>query len=123
MLHISIPIYIFLQFNLCYVLYMQSNGWLDRTQQLHTHSLEICYVSVQFEDTTFDHKYMINCSELIEVSNTIYIYIYVYLACITVCITTEYMHAILSEWIYTMYIVYITPGYVQCTLYISHNPG
>jgi hypothetical protein len=37
---------------------------------LHTHSLNICYVSVQFEATTYD--YMMNGSKLIEVSNTIY---------------------------------------------------
>jgi hypothetical protein len=75
MLHISIPVYICLQFSICYVLYMQPNRFLDRTQMLHTHSLDIFYVSVQFEATTFDHKYIIHCSEFIEVSNTIYLYI------------------------------------------------
>jgi hypothetical protein len=69
---------------------MQPHGCLDRTQMLHTHSLQIFDVSVQFETTTFDHKYMIIGSEFTEVS-------------IIVCITTEYIRYSIAHICSTLY--------------------
>jgi hypothetical protein len=69
MLHMSIPVYTFLK--LC--IYSQTD--VSIRHKCCTHTDWKCYACVQFGATTFDHKYMINCTEFIELSNIIYLYI------------------------------------------------